>query len=85
MIAKDDCRDFCYINSLGDKISNTAALIQPNPFWFWEKLFLSNSKSGNHPHKSKASISVKFYLGVLYVEQSTKASSEEVVAISSAL
>ena len=35
--AKDDCRVFCYINSLGDKISNTAAPIQPNPFWFWEK------------------------------------------------
>ena len=37
VIAKDDCRVFCHINSLGDKISNTAALIQPNPFWFWEK------------------------------------------------
>ena len=37
VIAKDDCRVFSYINSLGDKISNTAALIQPNPFWFWEK------------------------------------------------
>ena len=35
--AKDDCRVFCYINSLGDKISNTAAPIQPNPFWFLEK------------------------------------------------
>ena len=28
---------FCHINSLEDKISNTAATIQPNPFWFWEK------------------------------------------------
>ena len=37
VIAKDDCRVFCYINSLGDKINNTAAPIQPNPFWFWEK------------------------------------------------
>ena len=27
---------FCHINSLEDKISNTAATIQPNPFWFWE-------------------------------------------------
>ena len=36
MIAKVDCRVFCHINSLGDKIS-TAAPIQPNPFWFWEK------------------------------------------------
>ena len=36
--AKVDCRVFCHINSLGDKISNTAAPIQPNPFWFWEKL-----------------------------------------------
>ena len=35
--AKVDCRVFCHINSLGDKISNTAAPIQPNPFWFWEK------------------------------------------------
>ena len=37
VIAKVDCRVFCHINSLGDKLSNTAALIQPNPFWFWEK------------------------------------------------
>ena len=37
VIAKVDCRVFCHINSLGDKISNTAAPIQPNPFWFWEK------------------------------------------------
>ena len=37
MIAKFDCRVFCHINSLEDKISNTAATIQPNPFWFWEK------------------------------------------------
>ena len=36
--AKVDCRVFCHINSLGDKISNTAAQIQPNSFWFWEKL-----------------------------------------------
>ena len=35
--AKVDCRVFCHINSLGDKISNTAAPIQPNSFWFWEK------------------------------------------------
>ena len=37
VIAKVDCRVFCHINSLGDKISNTAAPIQPNSFWFWEK------------------------------------------------
>ena len=37
VIAKFDCRFFCHINSLEDKISNTAATIQPNPFWFWEK------------------------------------------------
>ena len=37
VIAKVDCRVFCHINSLGDKISNTAAPMQPNPFWFWEK------------------------------------------------
>ena len=37
VIAKVDCRVFCHINCLGDKISNTAAPIQPNPFWFWEK------------------------------------------------
>ena len=37
-IGKVDCRVFCHINCLGDKISNTAAPIQPNPFWFWEKL-----------------------------------------------
>ena len=37
VIAKFDCHVFCHINSLEDKISNTAATIQPNPFWFWEK------------------------------------------------
>ena len=37
VIAKFDCRVFCHINSLENKISNTAATIQPNPFWFWEK------------------------------------------------
>ena len=37
VIAKFDCRVFCHINSLEDKISNTAATKQPNPFWFWEK------------------------------------------------
>ena len=37
VIAKVDCHVICHINSLGDKISNTAAPIQPNPFWFWEK------------------------------------------------
>ena len=37
VIGKVDCRVFCHINCLGDKISNTAAPIQPNPFWFWEK------------------------------------------------
>ena len=37
VLAKVDCRVFCHINSLGDKISNAAASIQPNPFWFWEK------------------------------------------------
>ena len=34
MIGKFDCRVFWHINSLGDKISNTAAIIQPNPFGF---------------------------------------------------
>ena len=34
VIAKSDCRVLCHINSLGDKISNTAATIQPNPFGF---------------------------------------------------
>ena len=38
MIGKFDCRVFCHINSLEDKISNTAATIQPNPFWFWENI-----------------------------------------------
>ena len=37
VIAKIDCRVFCHILSLEDKISNTAAPIKPNPFWFWEK------------------------------------------------
>ena len=41
---------FCHINSLEDKISNTAATIQPNPFWFWEKSDIwkedKNQKSG---------------------------------------
>ena len=37
VIAKFNCRVFCHINSLEDKISNNAATIQPNPFWFWEK------------------------------------------------
>ena len=32
VIAKFDCRVFCHISSLGDKISNTAATIQPNLF-----------------------------------------------------
>ena len=41
---------FCHINSLEDKISNTAATIQPNPFWFWEKsiyisIYLSVTKA----------------------------------------
>ena len=34
MIGKFYCRVFCHIISLGDKISNTAATIQPNPFGF---------------------------------------------------
>ena len=38
MIGKFDCRVFCHINSLGDKISNTAATIQPNPFGFGKNL-----------------------------------------------
>ena len=29
---------FCHINSLGDKISNTAATIQPNPFGFGKNI-----------------------------------------------
>ena len=37
VIAKIDCHVFCHIKSLEEKISNTAASIQPNPFWFWEK------------------------------------------------
>ena len=28
---------FCHISFLEDKISNTDASMQPNPFWFWEK------------------------------------------------
>ena len=40
VIAKDDCCVFCYINSLGDKISNTSALIQPNPFLVLGKISL---------------------------------------------
>ena len=38
VIAKFDCRVFCHIISLGDKISNTAATIQPNPFGFGKNL-----------------------------------------------
>ena len=38
VIAKVDCRVFCHINSLGDKISNTAAPIQPNPFGFGKNI-----------------------------------------------
>ena len=37
VISKVDSRVFCHINCLGGNISNTAAPIQPNPFWFWEK------------------------------------------------
>ena len=40
VIAKFDCRVFCHINSLEDKISNTAATIQPNSFWFWENIYI---------------------------------------------
>ena len=36
------------MNSLEDKISNTAATIQPNPFWFWEKLFDKSFKSNQN-------------------------------------
>ena len=43
VIAKVDCRVFCHINCLGDKISNTAAPIQPNPFWFWENIYIFRS------------------------------------------
>ena len=42
VIGKVDCRVFCHINCLGDKISNTAAPIQPNPFWFWENVYIFN-------------------------------------------
>ena len=42
VIAKFDCRVFCHINSLKDKISNTAATIQPNPFWFCEIIIYNN-------------------------------------------
>ena len=38
VIGKFDCRDFCHINSLRDKISNTAATIQPNPFGFGKNI-----------------------------------------------
>ena len=63
-IGKVYCRVFCHINSLGDKMSNTAATIQPNPFWFWEngaigieqKLFVQILRSkliwGNDSNKS---------------------------------
>ena len=47
VIGKVDCRGFCHINSLGDKISNTAAPIQPNPFWFWEKYIYIFSQNQN--------------------------------------
>ena len=45
VIAKVDCRVFCHINCLGDKISNTAAPIQPNPFWFWENIYIYFSQN----------------------------------------
>ena len=38
VIAKFDCRVFCHISSLGDKISNTAATIQPNLFGFGKNI-----------------------------------------------
>ena len=40
VIAKFDCRVFCHINSLENKISNTAATIQPNPFLVLGKISL---------------------------------------------
>ena len=40
MIGKFYCRVFCHIISLGDKISNTAATMQPNPFGFGKNEFI---------------------------------------------
>ena len=48
VIGKVDCRVFCHINCLGDKISNTAAPIQPNPFWFWEKSIYMSISDKSH-------------------------------------
>ena len=45
--AKVDCRVFCHINSLGDKISNTAAQTQPNPFWFWDVVIYRHRNLAN--------------------------------------
>ena len=63
MTAKFDCRVFCHINSLEDKISNTAATIQPNPFWFWENATICfsqlSSKSRNSGAVLKALMSAK--------------------------
>ena len=42
MIGKFDCRVFCHISSLGDKISNTAATIQPNLFGFGKNFGIRN-------------------------------------------
>ena len=38
VIAKFYCRVSCHINSLGDKISNTAATKQPNLFGFGKNI-----------------------------------------------
>ena len=73
MIAQFNCRDFCHINSLEDKISNTAATIQPNPFWFWEIICFSqlSSKSRNSWAVFKTLMSAKNHencSGALYLQ-----------------
>ena len=67
VIAKDDCRVFCYINSLGDKISNTAALIQPNPFWFWYPYIKIFCAFNFFEYICKNSVSCILY-GSVYIE-----------------
>ena len=56
MIGKFDCRVFCHISSLGDKISNTAATIQPNLFGFGKSTIcfkLAKITNGNDLENSK--------------------------------
>ena len=52
MISKFYCRVFCHINSLGDKISNTAATKQPNLFGFGKIVYI-------HQRAQRAGIALK--------------------------